>query len=83
MTKLGTIEITLKSPDGLYASLQEYMSQQVDRIKTETKPHEDWEDEYFALENEVKKRLEKFIQWSEYARIKINLDDLTATVVPT
>lgn len=80
--KLGEIEIVLKSPDGLHASIERYMEQWPDKIKANIKPHEDWEDEYFAILDEVKNKLKKFVKYDEYVTIKVNLDNLTATVIP-
>ena len=69
--KLGEIEIVLKSPDGLHASIERYM---------ERWPN--WEKEYLTTRDEVKNKLKKFVKYDEYVTIKVNLDNLTATVIP-
>lgn len=68
--KLGEIEIVLKSPDGLHASIEQYMEQ-----------WPDWEKEYLTTRDEVKNKLKKFVKYDEYVTIKVNLDNLTATVL--
>lgn len=81
MKNLGKIQITLKSPDGIDYAIQEYTQSMIDEIKAETKPHEDWEDELFRVRKLVKKKLAKFIQYSEYVTIEIDLDNETAKVL--
>lgn len=68
--KLGEIEIVLKSPDGLHASIERYMEQ-----------WPNWEKEYLTTRDEVKNKLKKFVKYDEYVTIKVNLDNLTATVL--
>ena len=68
--KLGEIEIILKSPDGLHASIERYMEQ-----------WPNWEKEYLTTRDEVKNKLKKFVKYDEYVTIKVNLDNLTATVL--
>ncbi len=75
---LGKITIAMKNPD--------CVGNAVDEFVRDSLPANMDKDEREALEEvrkeKVNKALSKFVEWSEYITVRIDLDNGTAEVVP-
>ena len=82
------LTITFKTPDAGEDEIEELVRREVDRqlTKSDTDPdsvdEEDKREMGKVLKEQIKKKLKKWIEYSEYVRIEFDLDNGEAKVLP-